>query len=42
MIHARFLLITALVAALLCAPLASAQDKADESGKRPAETLGFV
>ena len=42
MIHARSLLTTAFVAALLCAPLARAQDKADDGGKRPAETLGFV
>ncbi|PFG08684.1 ATP-dependent zinc protease [Marinobacter sp. LV10MA510-1] len=42
MTHARSLIATAFVAALMCSPLVSAQDKDDESGKRPAETLGFV
>jgi hypothetical protein len=42
MIHAHFLFFAALVTALAWAPLAGAQDKVDDSGKRPGETLGFV
>ncbi|EAZ97734.1 ATP-dependent zinc protease [Marinobacter sp. ELB17] len=42
MIDARFLLITVLVTALSWAPVASAQNKVNDSGKRPGETLGFV